>query len=54
MKYFVRAVKYLIYFAVLFLVIVALLCVLLKHPLSSFTTLFKDVPELQEHENGKE
>ena len=42
MKYFIRAVKYLIYFAVLFLVIVALICILLKHPISSFTTLFKE------------
>ena len=42
MKYLVRAVKYLIYFTVLFLIIVAILCVVLKHPLSSFTTLFKE------------
>ncbi|MBR5735435.1 MAG: hypothetical protein IKX60_01375 [Bacteroidales bacterium] len=42
MKYFIRAVKYLIYFVVLFLVIVAILCLVLNHPLSSFTTLFKE------------
>lgn len=42
MKYFVRAVKYLIYFVLLFLVIVAILCVFLHHPLSSFTALFKE------------
>jgi hypothetical protein len=42
MKYFIRAVKYFVYFTVLFLIIVAILCVVLKHPLSSFTTLFKE------------
>lgn len=42
MKYFVRAVKYFIYFTILFLIIVAILCVVLNHPLSSFTTLFKE------------
>lgn len=42
MKYFIRAVKYLVYFAVLFLIIVAILCVVMHHPLSSFATLFKE------------
>jgi len=42
MKYFVRAVKYLVYFAVLFLVIVVILCVVMKHPLSNFASLFKE------------
>ncbi|MBP5301759.1 MAG: hypothetical protein J6Y88_00745 [Bacteroidales bacterium] len=42
MKYFVRAVKYLIYFTILFLIIVAILCVVLHHPLSHFAALFKE------------
>ena len=42
MKYFIRAVKYFVYFVVLFLVIVTILCMVLNHPLSSFTTLFKE------------
>jgi len=42
MKYFIRAVKYLIYFVVLFFVIVAIVCIVLKHPVSDFAALFKE------------
>ena len=42
MKYCIRAVKYFVYFVGLFFIIVAIICVALKHPLSQFVELFRE------------
>lgn len=40
MKYLIRSIKYLIYFALVFCILVAIICVVMKHPISQFTSLF--------------
>ena len=40
MKYLIRSIKYLIYFAVVFFILVAIICIVMKHPISQFTNLF--------------